>query len=153
MAIKLNLPEYEVKYRMDGEQQQVFDPIRKKYVALTPEEYVRQHVVNYLVNHRGFPKGLLAIESPVTVNNMTQRADIIAFSRNGKPLLVVECKAYTVEIMQQTFTQAARYNLYLRAPYLMVTNGIVHYCSKINFALGNSAAIVELPEYNKIESD
>lgn len=150
MFVKLNLPDFELKCRGENDQQQVFDPIRKKYVSLTPEEYVRQYVINYLTNHKGFPVGLLSVEVPVSVNNMQQRADIVAFSRSAKPLLVVECKAFSIELTQQTYAQAARYNLSLKAPYLMVTNGIAHYISKIDFIEGKAESLQQIPNFSEI---
>ena len=150
MFSKLNLPEYEMKVRVENSQKQVFDPVRKKYVALTPEEYVRQHVINYLINHKGFPSGLLSVEQLVTLNTMQQRADIIAYKKNGNPLLVVECKSFSVEITKKSFEQAARYNLTLKAPYLVVSNGLAHYCFKINLEEETFVLLGEFPDYQSI---
>jgi len=130
---KLNLPEYPVKTRIADGQQQIFDEIRMKYVALIPEEWVRQHFINYLVNDRKFPKGLIAVEHPLVINRVSHRADIVAFNSDGKPLVVVECKAPEVQINQSVIQQISRYNILLKAPILILTNGLAHFCVKIDF--------------------
>lgn len=150
MHVTLNLPQYDVKTRLHKGQHQVYDTIRKKYVALTPEEWVRQHFVNYLIVHRGYPAGLINIEFPVTVNGMLQRADIVAYGRSGEPLLVVECKAPVVRLDTEAFSQAARYNLTLKADYLVVTNGIKHYCSRVNLQSKEFKSIPEVPHFRQI---
>ena len=144
---KLTLPEFPIKTRVFGELQHVFDPIRRKYVALTPEEWVRQHFINYLIEYKNYPAGLLAVEHPVMVNKMQQRVDIAAFSRDGSPLLVVECKAPEVKLSHSVFEQASRYNLTLRAPLLAVTNGIKHFCSRVNLEQQSFTMLRELPDY------
>ncbi|HPF93029.1 MAG TPA: type I restriction enzyme HsdR N-terminal domain-containing protein [Tenuifilaceae bacterium] len=146
----LNLPQFEIKTRLHQGQQQVFDIIRKKYVALTPEEWVRQHFLNYLAVYRGYPLGLINVEFPVLVSGVQQRADIIAYSRDGLPLLVVECKAPMVKLNSDTFSQAARYNLMLKAQYLVVTNGIKHYCSKVDLQRSSFEALPEVPMFQQI---
>ena len=146
----LNLPQYDAKIRLHQGQQQVFDIIRKKFVALTPEEWVRQHFLNYLAAYRGYPLGLINVEFPVLVSGVLQRADIIAYSRNGLPVLVVECKAPMVKLNSDTYSQAARYNLMLKAKYLVVTNGIKHYCSKVDILRSSFEALSEVPMFDQI---
>jgi predicted type IV restriction endonuclease len=150
MEFKLNLPSYEVKLREENLQKQIFDPIRRKYVALTPEEWVRQHFINYLTIHKGFSKGLLSIEHLVNVNNMPQRADIVAYNRNGQALLIVECKAPSVQLTKEVYEQAARYNLSLKAEFLVVTNGLNHFCSRIDLANFTFTPLKEIPPFIEI---
>ncbi|MDD4384339.1 MAG: type I restriction enzyme HsdR N-terminal domain-containing protein [Bacteroidales bacterium] len=150
MQANLNLPPYDFKSRVYNGQHQIYDGIRRKYVILTPEEWVRQHFVNYLTTHKGYPVGLINIEFPVTVNGMLQRADIVAYGRSGNPLLIVECKAPTVKLDATTFSQAARYNLTLKANYLVVTNGIKHYCSMVDLQSKQFKAIPEVPDFKQI---
>lgn len=150
MQQKLNLPPFQIRIQSIEGQHQVFDTIRKKFVALTPEEWVRQHFVNYLVTHRGYPAGLIAIEMPVNINGMMQRADIVAHSTAGEPILIVECKAPSIEVGGDTYAQAARYNLALRAKYLVVTNGLQHYCSEVNLEDKTFKHLQEIPHYTAI---
>jgi type I site-specific restriction endonuclease len=147
---KLNLPEYIVKTRIIEGQQQIFDEIRRKYVALIPEEWVRQHFINYLLNDRKFPKGLLAVEHPLTINKVNHRADIVAFSSDGKPLVVVECKAPEVAINQSVIQQISRYNILLKAPILILTNGLIHFCVRIDFDRNTSSTLDSIPFYKDL---
>jgi type I site-specific restriction endonuclease len=147
---KLNLPEYSVKTRIVKGQQQIFDEIRMKYVALIPEEWVRQHFIKYLLNDRKFPKGLLAIEHPITINNVNHRADIVVFNSEGKPLVVVECKAPEVAINQSVIQQISRYNILLKAPILILTNGLVHFCVRIDFEKSSSIPLDSIPFYKDL---
>lgn len=147
---KLNLPDFQLKVRVVGGQQQIFDEIRKKYVALIPEEWVRQNFIHYLINLRKYPKGLIAVEHPLSINGVSHRADIVVFSSNGVPLVVIECKATDVAIDQNVVQQASRYNILLKAPYLMLTNGLVHFCVRIDFEKGSSLALDSIPFYNDL---
>lgn len=147
---KLNLPEYIVRTRGAEGQQQIFDEIRRKYVALIPEEWVRQHFINYLVNDRKFPKGLLAVEHPLTINNVNHRADIVAFASDGKPLVVVECKAPDIAINQSVIQQISRYNILLKAPILILTNGLLHFCVRIDFEKKISSPLDSIPFYQEL---
>lgn len=150
MQQQLNLPPFEVRIQSVEGQRQIFDSIRKKFVALTPEEWVRQHFVHYLLSHRGYPAGLIAIEMPVNINGMMQRADIVAHSTSGEPLLIVECKAPSITVGGDTYAQAARYNLALRAKYLVVTNGLQHYCSEVNLENKTFKHLQEIPHFMAI---
>lgn len=147
---KLNLPEYIVKTRITEGQLQIFDEIRRKYVALIPEEWVRQHFINYLVKDRKFPKGLLAVEHPLTINKVKHRADIVAFDSTGKPLVIVECKAPEVQINQSVILQASRYNILMKAPILILTNGLIHFCIRIDFEKNQSFTIDSIPFYQDL---
>lgn len=149
MQLPINLPQFSIKTRQVGGQTQVFDSIRKRYVALTPEEWVRQHFLNYLTKHKAYPAGLISVELPVTINGLQQRADIVVFNRKGLSLMVVECKAPSVQITNETYAQAARYNLSLQAPLLVVTNGLNHFCSQIDLANRSFTSIQEIPAYDE----
>ncbi len=148
--VKLNLPEYPTKTRTSGGQLQIFDEIRKKYIALIPEEWVRQHFINYLIVDRKFPKGLIIVEYPMEINKVKHRADIVVFSSQGKPLVVVECKAPEVQISQSVIQQISRYNILLKAPILILTNGLVHFCVKIDFENKITINLDSIPYYQDV---
>ena len=124
----LNLPVPDFTLRKQNSKPYVFDVLRKKYVCLTPEEWVRQSFLHFLIFHLQYPQGLIALEAPINLNDNKLRSDIVVFDKQGKPALLVECKAAHVEISQQTFDQVIVYNMKLNAPYLIVTNGLKHYC-------------------------
>lgn len=151
MEHQLNLPVFDIKTRTLNGQKQVFDIIRKKFVALTPEEWVRQHFINYLVEHKQYPIGLISVEMPVMINRMPQRADIVVYNRKAKPVVVVECKAPTVTLSNSTYTQAARYNLVLKAQVLVVTNGVSHFCSKIDLVKKSFSPLTEIPNFVEVD--
>lgn len=132
-------------------EQKIFDPIRKKRVALTPEELVRQGLIRFLTTVKGFPPGLLMVEYPLRVNSLIRRCDVVACSRAGEPLLLVECKAPSVKIGNDTFAQAARYNLALRVPYLAITNGEALHCCKVDFGTGSMELLKDFPRYEEME--
>lgn len=127
---------YTLKQRDGADKPEVFDPVRKKWVAMTPEEKVRQIFILYLLNIKGFPLSHLSVEHAVTVNGMTQRYDLVAFDNNLQPYMVVECKAPHVKLTQKVVEQAGRYNSILRAPLLCVTNGLEHKVFHIDFTNG-----------------
>lgn len=146
----LNLPDHGVKTKQDADGARIFDPARRRWVALTPEEWVRQHVLNYLVHRAGCPLSLLAVERKLVVNRMTRRADVVVHDRQGQPVLLVECKAPEVKVDQGTFEQAARYNLVFKVPYLMVTNGLVHFICRVDHASGEIEFLKTLPGYDEL---
>ena len=129
--LHLNLPAYEYKLKQSGEQTQIFDLIRRKYVALTPEEWVRQHFINYLTQHLHYPKGLISVERGVAYNTLTKRTDICVYDVNRQPLLLVECKATEVAITAEVIKQVTIYNKTLAARLVVLTNGIDHFCWQI----------------------
>jgi hypothetical protein len=147
---KLNLPAYEFRYRTEGEMQQVLDVYRKRFVVFTPEEEVRQRFARYLVEEKGFPASLLMTEYALTLNKMKKRADILVHKPAGAPAVLVECKAPEVKITQAVFDQAARYNLVFRVKYLMVTNGLKHYCCEIDFENGKIHFLEDIPAYTEL---
>lgn len=145
----LNLPEYQFnikKKRHDG--LVILDTLRKRWVALTPEEWVRQNFVRYLIEDREFPAALMNNEISLTQNGIKRRCDTLVADRQGLPLVIVEYKAPTIEISQKTFDQIVRYNMVLRAQYLIVTNGMRHYCCKIDYKNNSYAFLQEIPPYN-----
>lgn len=145
-----NLPPYPLKLRQQNGKLEVFDELRKKYVVLTPEEEVRQRFIHFLILDKKYPKGLLAVEYSLKVNQLKKRADIVVFSRFGHPLLVVECKAPSVKITQSVFDQIARYNMNLKVDFLMVTNGLEHFCCQLDFIKNTYVFLMEIPDFSMI---
>ena len=129
--LSLNLPEFDAKIVFDGKKKQIFDVVRQRYVALTPEEWVRQHFVNYVTAVLRFPASLIANEKGLKVNGVSRRCDTLIYTRNLRPLCVIEYKRSTVEITSHVFEQIARYNSVLTAPFLIVSNGLKHYCARL----------------------
>ncbi|MDQ7040812.1 MAG: type I restriction enzyme HsdR N-terminal domain-containing protein [Rhodothermus sp.] len=128
----LNFPTYSFRLRRQGKQVYLFDPLRRRWVRLTPEEWVRQHLAQYLVQALGCPPSLVALETAFTDQGMVRRADLVVYNREGRPLLLAECKAPTVPVTQEVVEQAGRYNRVIGAPYLVVTNGRTHYVWRID---------------------
>lgn len=142
----LNLPAYAVKLKNHSQRTQIFDRIRKKFVVLTPEEWVRQHFVNFLIEHKSFPESRLAVESSLKYNELLRRPDIVYYDTHLNPQLIVECKAPEIKITQSTFDQIARYNIALNVSYLIVTNGLTHFCCKMEYENKSYSFIKEVPE-------
>ena len=130
--LELTLPAFEYKVKRHSGAVLIFDVIRKKYVVLTPEEWVRQHVIHYLAEVKKVPVALIAVEREIDLYGLRKRFDVVVFDREGNPWLLVECKAPSVPLTRQVFDQAFRYNMTLEAPYVAVTNGIKHYCGRID---------------------
>tara|TARA_B100000780_G_C21112697_1_gene449807 strand:- start:6 stop:467 length:462 start_codon:yes stop_codon:yes gene_type:complete len=147
---ELNLPVADLNMVQKNGKTMVFDVVRKKYFVLQPEEWVRQHIIHYLNSQLGYPFSLLAVEKGLTYNGKNWRADIVAFNNSGKPQLIIECKAPEVPINQQTFMQAARYNLVYKVPFLIVSNGLTHYCSRVDLEKGTFEFLNEFPSYQSI---
>lgn len=147
---RLNLPQYEFRYRDSKGQNEIFDAIRRKFVVLTPEEWVRQNFIQYLISQKNVPQMMMGIEKALSLNNLTKRADIIIFGNLGQPAMIVECKAPEVKIDQKVFEQISRYNLALKVKYLIVTNGLEHYCAKIDFGSSSFTFLEEIPDYKSI---
>ena len=144
---KLNLPEYTFKLKLENGKEVIFDMLRKKYVRMTPEEWVRQNFIRFLVEEKNFPASLMAVETLVNVNNNPLRADLIVFGKSGQPLVAVEFKAPSVKISQDTFNQIVRYNMNLKVEYLIVSNGLAHYCCKIDYMANSYTFLQEIPDY------
>ena len=144
----LNLPEYSFKIKSEGQRKYIFDNIRKRYVVLTPEEWVRQNMIAWMTQEKNYPASLISVELQMKVNRMERRADIVLFGREGKPLMIIECKAPGVRITQKAFDQAARYNIDMKVEYLVVTNGLVHYCARINHRERRWEFLEEIPDFS-----
>jgi hypothetical protein len=147
---KLNFPGYNFKIIIpdkDGQSSKVFDIVRRKYISLTPEEWVRQHLLHFLVFEKEVPKSLIGIEKKILVNNILKRTDLVVYSRNAKPLLIAECKASSVKISQDTFDQAARYNLSVNAKYFVLTNGLEIFCCTLDHPNKSYHFLPEVPSY------
>ena len=147
--VSLNLPKSEFKIKSSENTQYIFDIIRKKYVVLTPEEWVRQHIIHYLIVTKGYPKSLIAVEKQLIINTLKKRFDILVFNNTGLPKIVVECKSPNTKIAQSTFDQIARYNLNLNADLLMVSNGLQHYFCKLDAINEQYIFLKEIPSYIK----
>lgn len=145
---KLNLPKYNFKLKNSENKVLIFDNLRKKYFVLTPEEWVRQHYVQYLILEKQYPVSLIALEKQLVINNRRKRTDILIFDNLGNPDIIVECKAPSIKITQDTFDQIARYNLKLKANYLIVTNGLHHFYCKMDFENENYVFLKDIPGYN-----
>ena len=146
----LNFPVYPLRIQQIKKQYRVFDRIRKKYIVLTPEEWVRQHLVWYLIEELKYPEGLINLEYSFTVNNNPVRCDLIVFSSDGKPLLLAECKAPSISIGNTTLQQAGRYNIVTRTNWLIVTNGLKHLCCKVDHKDQKITFANEMPYYQDL---
>ena len=147
---KLNFPAADIKYKTENKKSLVLDIIRRKYVVLTPEERVRQYLLHYLVNYLKYPPGLLAVETLVKIHGLNQRADVVAYNKKGEPSLIAECKAPDVKIDNSVFDQAARYNLKLGVAFLLITNGIKHYCAHLDKKQGTYKLLKKIPFYEEL---
>jgi len=145
---KLNLPTYQFRIKSNENKTLIFDKLRKKYLVLTPEEWVRQHFVYFLIEEKKYPTSLIALEKQLTINNRKKRTDILVFDKNGAHDIIVECKAPSIKISQDTFDQIAKYNLKLKANYLIVTNGLQHFYCKMDFKNETYIFLKEIPNYN-----
>mgnify|MGYP000141163419 CR=1 FL=1 len=147
----LNLPTYKFRIKSNENKLFIFDILRKKYVSLTPEEWVRQHIIHFLIEEKNYPISLMAVEKKLTINTLTKRTDILVFNTNGSPHIIVECKAPTVKITQDAFDQIARYNLKLEANYLIVSNGLEHFNCKMDLENEQYIFLPDIPKYSKNE--
>lgn len=143
----LNLPPFPFKIVEQNGKLKIFDPIRRKYLVLTPEEWVRQHFIQYLISEKGFPKGLLKLEGGIKNSQRTGRYDALFLNPSGKAVMLIECKAPTVAITKETYFQIARYNIALNVPYLAVTNGLEHHFLKIDSLKNQISYLDEPPDY------
>jgi hypothetical protein len=151
MFQKMNLPEYNLKTRNSDKGICVFDIIRKKYIVLTPEEEVRQRFLHFLINEKQYPKGLISVEKELKFLDLKKRTDIVLYNRTGKVDLIVECKAPFVTVSQKAFDQIARYNMNFKAKYLIVTNGLKHYCCKADYKNNTYLFLKDIPNYETVQ--
>ena len=147
---QLNLPEYNFRIKRQNEKQLIFDSQRSRFVTLTPEEWVRQHFIRFLIEVKGYPSALLAVEKQLNLNGMKKRCDAILYNREVKPVMIIEFKAPNVHINQETFDQVAVYNAKLKVDLFMISNGIEHYCCKVNAKTARYEFFAEIPDYNSL---
>jgi len=147
---QLSLPTYDIKLRGTQERPEILDFLRRRYVALTPEEWVRQHFTHWLVDYKGYPKGLLGNEIELRIGEKRLRCDSILYNKEAKPRMIIEYKAPTIQIKQQVFNQISVYNLLLHVDYLVVSNGLQHYCCKMDYSNHSYSFLEEIPNYDKL---
>ncbi|MCK8623680.1 type I restriction enzyme HsdR N-terminal domain-containing protein [Prevotella sp. E13-27] len=148
--MQLNLPTYECRLREQNGRQQIFDVLRRRYVALTPEEWVRQHFVHYLIEHKGYPKGLLANEVNLRVGEKHLRCDTVLYDKALHPKIIVEYKAPEIAITQKVFNQITVYNMLLHVDYLIVSNGMQHYCCQMDYEQNRYTFLSDIPNYDQL---
>ncbi len=144
---RLNFPPAPLRFKNSENKTLIFDPIRKKFIVLTPEEWVRQHVIALLQTHYQIPTALISVERQLKINQLIKRFDLVVFNKNGSIFLLVECKAPEIPIKQDTFDQIARYNLHVQAQHLFVTNGLEHYFCKLDYERERFELIPDLPAF------
>jgi hypothetical protein len=144
---ELNLPFFEFNIKQEATHVSIFDVFRKKYVVLTPEEWVRQNFLQYLLQHKNYPISLIALEASLKYNKLKKRADILIYNKQGQPHMMIECKAPTIKISQDTFDQVARYNMIFKVKYLVVTNGMEHFCCEMNYSENTYLYLKTIPLY------
>jgi type I site-specific restriction-modification system R (restriction) subunit len=149
---ELNLPGVDLRTRMNQGKHEVFDPVRKRHVSLTAEEWVRQHFLYFLIIHKNVPPSLIAVEASIKYNNLSKRCDIVVYNRNGQPVLIVECKAPEVEINQDVFQQVAMYNMTLKVRFLVFTNGMDHYICEVDHEKGSFRFLKDIPDFEEMNS-
>ena len=146
----LNLPPYALRLRETDGRKDIFDVLRRKYVALTPEEWVRQHFVHFLINHKHYPKGLLANEVELRVGEKRLRCDTLLYNKQLQPQMIIEYKAPDVTITQRVFNQITAYNMLLHVDYLVVSNGLQHYCCHMDYERNSYEFLRDIPDYQTI---
>lgn len=148
--LSLNLPTYPAKIQIINDKRVIFDDLRRRYVALTPEEWVRQHFVHFLMEQKGYPAALMANEVLVRLNGTRKRADSVLYRRDLTARMIIEYKKPDVEITQRVFDQITRYNMVLRVDYLIVTNGLNHYCCKMDYENNSYVFLTDIPHYEDL---
>lgn len=143
----LNLPTYNFKLKDQNGILFIFDSIRKKHVVLTPEEWVRQNFIQFLIQDKKYPASLVAVEIGLKYNQLQKRADVLIYNKQGFPHLMIECKAPEVKITQETFHQIAAYNMIFKVNYLVVTNGLDHFCCKMDYSENNYQFLKMIPDF------
>ncbi len=149
--LKLNLPPFDINVKKVNGRASVFDPIRRKFVAVTPEEWVRQHFVNFLLTEKGYPQTLIANEIQINLNGQKKRCDTVVYSREPAPVMIIEYKAPDVNITQAVFDQIVRYNIVLKVKYLIVSNGLNHYCCRMDYQNQTYDYLPEIPSYSNLQ--
>ncbi len=146
----LNLPKTNLKVIKQGDRYDIFDVLRKRYIRLTPEEWVRQHFVHFLIEHKGFPAARMANEITVTLNQTTKRCDTVCYDENAAPLVIIEYKAPHIPLNQLTLDQISRYNMVLRVPYLILSNGLQHVCIRVDYEKGEYRFLDDIPLWSQL---
>ena len=149
---QLQFPTYSFRFKNSENKEAIFDEIRKKFIIITPEEWVRQHVVQFLLQDKKYPKSHINVEKLLKINDLNKRYDVVVYNPDGSIFILVECKAPEIKISQHTFDQIARYNMTLNAEYLMVTNGLNHYFCKMDYEKEKYDFLPELPDYQSLNS-
>lgn len=148
--IKLRFPEYKFRFKESGDNYRIFDIIRKKFVVLTPEEWVRQHAVHFLTETLQYPETLISVEKPITASGCTMRYDIIVYNRQHKPALITECKAPGVRLTGATIEQVTRYNIFSQAGWVYITNGLEHFLYKVDFKEKKFSGVKDFPAFGEL---
>lgn len=149
----LNLPSYSVKLNDNNGVRLIYDPLRKKYIVLTPEEWVRQHFINFLSQYKDYPVELMANEVLLRLNSTSKRCDTVVYDKYLTPLAIIEYKAPHIKVTQEVFEQIYRYNIVLRVKYLIVSNGMQHFCCRIDYIKNTSTFLSDIPTYEEILND
>lgn len=147
---QLSLPSFNIQLKKENGVDMVFDQIRKKHIVLTPEEWVRQHFVNYLIAHLGYPRSLINVEQGLRYNSLLKRSDIVVYSRDGNPIMLVECKSVKYQLNKKVVEQALMYNKTIDAQYIIVANGLESACMKIDKVKSNVEFLPRIPEYGDL---
>lgn len=151
--LALNLPEYPIKVKDIEGKPFIFDDIRRQYIALTPEEWVRQHFVHFLIHHKGYSQSLMGNEVLVNLHNQKKRCDTVVYNNQLQPLMIIEYKAPEVKISQAVFNQICRYNIVLKVKYLVVSNGLQHYCCKLDYSTQQYKFLLNIPTYSQLNNE
>ncbi len=150
---QLNLPPFDYRLSRTDGRAAIFDFLRRKYVALTPEEWVRQHFTHYLIEHKGYPKGLMVNETELRVGDKRLRCDTVLYNKEMQPQMIIEYKAPHIQLQQKTFDQISAYNLLLHADYLVVSNGLQHYCCRMDYEHRSYMFLTEIPDYGEMRDE
>lgn len=151
MNPKLNLPSAHIQVTLRGDRKYLFDIIRRKWIVLTPEEWVRQNLIHYLIRYKGYPASLIQVETELMWNRMRLRTDVMVSNKTGQPAMIIECKAPAVKLSSSTFEQIAKYNQKYRVPYLLVSNGLVHYCCEMDYEQETYHFLPDIPEFSSLD--
>lgn len=147
---QLNLPKYKFRIKIQNNKQVIFDNLRKKFVTLTPEEWVRQHFIQFLLDEKNYPASFIAIEKQIKVNGLSKRCDAIVYNPNFEPIAIIELKAPQIQLTQKTFDQAAEYNSKLKVDYLLISNGLDHFACKVDTLNSRYQFFEQIPQYNSL---
>jgi len=148
----IHFPEFDFKVKTENGKRLIFDIVRKKYVTITPEEWVRQHILHYLIEVKQYPQGFISVEHALAVNNMPKRCDVLVFNKLFQPALIIECKQPDIALAQNIFDQAGRYNLTLQVPYLAITNGTHNMAAQLHLKTGTILFLKDYPEYEALNN-